>query len=366
MDSVKILDKNLQFNRFSTGDSGGNHVNTNVYNNNKSFSSPNNYKNYSHNNNTLKKNTYVTSPYKKPPLLLNNMYDQRDINYDDCDTNYHDNNYHNRLRDYDERKRSIEYENIYNDVNNINVNNNVNKNTDVYNNTYDPDDDESVRDFDYSDVRMDNNNDVYSKHDPLNPDSQIVVHNCCYALMSGRVSDPTKTVNLPCFEAMKGRCPNGAKCKFSHNDNILRKEYESQLKDLNNSPYGKNYVNSNVKNNNVNMNSSNNNFAGQCVTPKNILNRNLWNIDDDISYGDYKKLNNMSDSGGCGAGHIKFNNNGDLTGDTGRSMSDVYGPFTSPEHSSQVKALSSLKGNHFVMIPLSLCINLAFIMTCFI
>ena len=111
LDAIKILDKNNQFNKYATGNTGGSYTNNNMNNNNnnnniKSFSSPTNYKNYSNNNNTVKKNNYVTSPYKKP-LLLNNVYQQREFNYEDSDMKYH-----NNLRVYDERKKALEYENI--------------------------------------------------------------------------------------------------------------------------------------------------------------------------------------------------------------------------------------------------------------
>ena len=184
------------------------------------------------------------------------------------------------------RERKLSNMKIYNDVYDNYTNNNVNNNVynNVDNNMYDPDEDEDIRDFDYSDVNMDTDTNVYTKHNPLNPETQLIIHDCCYALMSGRVSDPAKFKELPCFEAMKGRCRLGTQCKFSHNDNILRKEYEAQLKDLNASPYGKNN-NSNILKNNVNNSyAGQNNYAGQYVTPKNALNKNLFNMnyDNDI------------------------------------------------------------------------------------
>ena len=84
------------------------------------------------------------------------------------------------------------------------------------------------------------------------------------------------------------------------------------------------------ENNNNSIKSNSNNYGGQYVTPKNYaLNKNLWNNDEDsISYGDYKKLNNI---------------NSDLIGDTGRSMSDAYSPFVQQPENTQVKALSLMK-----------------------
>ena len=86
---------------------------------------------------------------------------------------------------------------------------------------YNPDEDEDIGDFDYSDAYVDNNNNVYNKHNPLNPEQQIVIHDCCYALMTNRITDPAKTRNLPCFEAAKGRCKEGDLCKYTHDNNLL-------------------------------------------------------------------------------------------------------------------------------------------------
>jgi hypothetical protein len=45
--------------------------------------------------------------------------------------------------------------------------------------------------------------------------------------------------SLPCFNAIKGKCPKGNSCEFSHDTAVLQKEYDQRINDLKFSPFAR-------------------------------------------------------------------------------------------------------------------------------
>ena len=310
MDASKLIDKNNEFTRSSTGTSGGNNNNVKPpFSNNKFYSNirPNNIK-----------NTTLVNPYRKSTNSLNNFYQNRQTNFDNVDINYSDNK-----RIYDERRRELSN----NDVNNYNYSNDNNNidNNENNSNVYDVDKDEDVSDFDYGETFVDNNNDNFNftSNNPSVPETMLFVDNYLY-LLNGRVTDPSKTKSFPCFSAMKGKCAQGDNCIYSHATDLLRSAYNSQMKELESSPFHKSALHGSSAQKQSNLSPFSSIVKRGITTPSNNpTNRMLWGTDTNSSLHELRSR----DSGGT-----TLNNIGSL----GKSLSDVYGPFLKNEDADKV------------------------------
>ena len=102
-----------------------------------------------------------------------------------------------------------------------------------YDNKYNPDTDERMSDFDYFDSNFDK---PISDHNGLNP---AYKEDILYSLDRSKVPlDPQKMKLLPCYNKLRDICQSSAAaCQYSHDDRILRKEWDIRNKELSASPY---------------------------------------------------------------------------------------------------------------------------------
>ena len=211
----KLLDKNNEFVKTPANSGNSAIVNSNVaynrFNNNRSIST----KGDTPSRNTTFVNPYIKSPHTLNNMSFNNMYaHNRNENYDDADNAYYD----NKIVKYNDRKKQLFDDNTHD--------------------LYDQYEDESIGDFDCENTyyKTPNNN-----SDDNHIDRDVIYNNCLNNLIPNRANDPSRTANLPCFLAMKGKCTEGSNCRFSHNPDILQPAYDLQVKELLSSPLAKKY-----------------------------------------------------------------------------------------------------------------------------
>ena len=179
-----------------------------VYNNSKSLSV---YRDNSSRNNRDTQSSQYQNPYHKPINNHNNLYQIRQNSFDVANNDYHD-----RMNQYRDTRHNIFTEN-----------------------TYDPHTDERIDDLDYADISDYVPDDVVVHH-TINPmfsehaASTIISDNNVYALVSANNS--TKTSLLPCFGKLRGTCNNN-QCQFSHDPELLRREFLKQMDILQKSPF---------------------------------------------------------------------------------------------------------------------------------
>jgi hypothetical protein len=118
----------------------------------------------------------------------------------------------------------------------------------VNNNRYNISTDEDLDDFDYYDANFDTVpvksviNPLYTAYDASDNVPQSQVFDSDQVGMDHtnlHVLDAHRMRTLPCFNAIKGRCPKGNSCEFSHDKVILQKEYDQRIKDLAFSPFAR-------------------------------------------------------------------------------------------------------------------------------
>jgi hypothetical protein len=175
----------------------------------------------SYKNNDSRSSSPYKNPYNRPDAQSshNNLYQLRQDKFDAADSDYNE-----RLNTYNNAKTVI-----------------------FDSNTYNSDTDENVTDYNFYDDKVDNiADDIVVRHNNMNPmytdksnepPSAIISHHHVYALISE--TDRSKISQLPCFAAVRGDCREGDKCKFSHNPDILRREFQHQMRGLQSSPFNR-------------------------------------------------------------------------------------------------------------------------------